>query len=65
MFCSGLLQVASVTTFLGVAALLVWRSHEVIAFLVALLLVSSVGADFPPNLFDLDANFDPSVPFWD
>ena len=36
-----------------VGMLLVWRSREVIAFLVALLVVAIVGADFPPNLFQL------------
>ncbi len=42
-----------IVTLLCVAMLLVWRSREVIAFLVAILLVAIVGADFPPNLFAL------------
>jgi signal transduction histidine kinase len=49
----GLLGILQVATFLIVSTLLVWRSRETIAFFVALLLISSVGADFPPDLFDL------------
>lgn len=50
---AGGLQVVSALTFFGVATLIVWRSREAIAFLVALLLVSGSTAGFPGDLFDL------------
>lgn len=50
---TGVFQILRVFTFFGIATLLVWRSREVIAFLVALFLVAGTAADFPPDLFDL------------
>ncbi|MGA7672258.1 MAG: sensor histidine kinase [Nitrolancea sp.] len=49
----GAIEFVRILVFFTVASLLVWRSLEVIAFVVALFLLASSAANFPPNLFDM------------
>ena len=49
----GVIEGIRILVFFGVASLLIWRSREVIAFVVALFLLAGSAANFPPNLFDM------------
>ncbi len=49
----GTIELLRILVFLGVASLLIWRSRELIAFIVALFLMAGSAANFPPNLFDM------------
>jgi signal transduction histidine kinase len=48
----GVLNAVRILAFLGAATLLVRRSREAIAFVVAIFLVSTLGANPPPNYFE-------------